>query len=628
MLVDKRFQTAVFTLTNRFFTDKQPTNKFYTDEYLAKYGLVIDESLKHIKHIVLNVFKEVTGLDQINNTFWSFYQTIKHEADGTRILHQLIHYITTYGAEALGIDIETYIPNEVFGQITPDQVVKNVHVIKALTYEDLIQFLKEFVSQNRAIDDESFASFKTILSYMDDTVKKLLLSITANRQLKILILNLLPQGYLFIDDVDDLLVYLINLVTHKPLKIKSRRVLQSLRLDPWAQEIFTKWIEYDPKERIRQLAETWRRNREYYLHLKSYENRTYINKARKLADKLYKPVKLFHIFNLNKQGFKSFVKNQSTQNLVKYLYYLRNTSNELRFAIIRDGKFVIYDKQPKTLSLDVIHEYHDIVFNELKNRIRSKLSQYDMIKISSLKYRLALPMSLKHLIGGKVPIFSTMSLNDNRYVYIGIHWKNHYTSVDLDLHVVTESGQRVGWNSDWVDGETIIFSGDMTDAPRPYGATEMYRIDLSQLSNHLFFSVYDFRRNFMNHIFSLLILASVQKKDIPLSLSDVEITIPLVETEYNQTLGYIDPDDKKFVFFNKTIDKTFFPAVTDDSVESYVLALKALKSYKPVFLDEFLFDGNISFMPIVIGNVQQKDTKIYDLSIQNLSRDIWIDLLS
>ena len=64
---------------------------------------------------------------------------------------------------------------------------------------------------------------------------------------------------------------------------------------------------------------------------------------------------------------------------------------------------------------------------------------------------------------------------------VGIHWTNTKKNrVDLDLSVMGESG-KIGWDADYYSQEKeVLFSGDMTDAPPPNGASELFYLKQAQ----------------------------------------------------------------------------------------------------------------------------------------------------
>jgi len=83
----------------------------------------------------------------------------------------------------------------------------------------------------------------------------------------------------------------------------------------------------------------------------------------------------------------------------------------------------------------------------------------------------ALPATEKQFTG-HFPTGSYISVFED--MIFGIHWANTTKRVDLDLSVVGESG-KIGWDAAYrSSARDILFSGDMTDAPQPDGASELF----------------------------------------------------------------------------------------------------------------------------------------------------------
>ncbi len=78
----------------------------------------------------------------------------------------------------------------------------------------------------------------------------------------------------------------------------------------------------------------------------------------------------------------------------------------------------------------------------------------------------------------------------------GINWENvGKQRIDLDLSLVN-SDIKVGWDAYYrTKNREIMFSGDMTSAPPPYGATELFYVKRQALNSYiLFVNFYNFRK--------------------------------------------------------------------------------------------------------------------------------------
>ena len=68
---------------------------------------------------------------------------------------------------------------------------------------------------------------------------------------------------------------------------------------------------------------------------------------------------------------------------------------------------------------------------------------------------------------------------------VGVHWLNTEKRVDLDLSLTTLQS-NIGWDSLYRNkSREILFSGDVTDAPGPKGASELFYIGTSDTTSWL-----------------------------------------------------------------------------------------------------------------------------------------------
>ena len=89
----------------------------------------------------------------------------------------------------------------------------------------------------------------------------------------------------------------------------------------------------------------------------------------------------------------------------------------------------------------------------------------------------ALPATEKQFTGN-LPTGTFVTIPKD--LIVGVHWINTNKRVDLDLSVIGASG-KIGWDSAYRTGDrTVLFSGDMTDAPKPNGASELFYMKQAQ----------------------------------------------------------------------------------------------------------------------------------------------------
>jgi hypothetical protein len=118
---------------------------------------------------------------------------------------------------------------------------------------------------------------------------------------------------------------------------------------------------------------------------------------------------------------------------------------------------------------------NDICTNQLKSILNNTYSGKVFYIPNTIEY--AVPVSEKQM-SDVLPYGTKVKLpKDANAICIGGHWFNSDTCrIDLDFHLNSVNGS-FGWNSNYRSSENdILFSGDMTDAPKPYGAVEAFRI--------------------------------------------------------------------------------------------------------------------------------------------------------
>lgn len=230
------------------------------------------------------------------------------------------------------------------------------------------------------------------------------------------------------------------------------------------------------------------KHNQYYV-----DNRSAINKLRKLAVKNHKPFKAGFwqtLFSEPKSadeikehlGELTTYKKIALMQLCKErymmpkdnLYFIRNGK---QFLKINDAVDVT-SKEAKDKSF-----YTVVIYNILKDSVIDTLkanSEKDVVvtlnedgspaetkkapKIVKLYsgMHVALPSSEKTFIGN-YPFGTQFDLTQNNL--IGCYWRNDWGTNDYDLSLVDINGHKIGWNSQFYDDDqNIVYSGDMTNA--------------------------------------------------------------------------------------------------------------------------------------------------------------------
>ncbi|GAG61286.1 unnamed protein product [marine sediment metagenome] len=74
----------------------------------------------------------------------------------------------------------------------------------------------------------------------------------------------------------------------------------------------------------------------------------------------------------------------------------------------------------------------------------------------------------------------------------GVHWENVGSGqIDLDLSLLSPTTGKLGWDAGYrSESGDILYSGDVTTAPKPDGATELFYVKKQLKDEFIFFVNY------------------------------------------------------------------------------------------------------------------------------------------
>lgn len=466
-----------------------------------KHGVVIDpeafvgRSLSEARKIVDDAIAEY-GVDMLktNSTFYKRFSDVEERSTLELRLDQLTHYMSTYGRGIDRDDIVGYEPEQL-SWLDVD-IKGNLTYIEALTTEELADKVKNMLTSGMALSEETQSHLIVIINGCKLPVSEYLDQIS-NREFMCRMckeLNLLPKNF------DEFTRYLIYLGTGSTLLIKSRAMLTELDwLDRDAHAGQEKaFNQYVKQFGIETVAKNITRYRKLYLVLrKRFTDKTLINRAMKLSKRMYVPRKqspLEHVMDLDVplNAIRDSIANAPIYKLIKVMNAIirRNDAPEARYFKIRNGKSYLKLKNNdwhhdlvnwtnKTQRKNLVQQ---MIVNELRTRYGDWSDKVFYIP-DGINY--ALPTSGKDFVG-TLPYMSSYEFK-GKDVSLGVAWD---AQADLDLHVLSLSGEHYGWNSSY-DG-TVTYSGDMTHL-NPYGyAAEFYKIKANDLTAPMIVSVNDY----------------------------------------------------------------------------------------------------------------------------------------
>lgn len=543
-------------------------------------GIIISEN--ELETVVYNEIKRLYGthIEEFNNTFHKSFLTVRDSSYISLCLSQLLHYLTTYGFEQLGIKDSSlvYIPKE--QQDLPKEVTNlRFQYVKYMTDKDITISLTNLLTSGVALSESTIRDIKTLKDYIDLSLLDNL-KLVKNKQVKLMLyyeLNLIPENNM------EFLRYLVYIGAGETQIVKNNKLYCRLKhnsLDV-KKNIANMLIRYVEKPGgYEKLGEIFLRYRKVFLSFKwtvpetydkefvvlSRTTNTIINRLRhKYADKYHKSCKNDNglvsitavlkstnfddndvLYNLYKKHLKeqleevSLYKVISVYNGIKYLQTLvKQNLNNSKFEIpkvykIRNGK-VYVQNVPIDLNwcknIDKLEDISNFILQFIKRQIYTKYHKDKVTVIIPKNIEYACPTSEKAYVGFIPCGTKIKSATKEKGFIIGIHWTNipctestkHLADVDdeirvdLDFHL-SNAISHIGWNGDY-RSEDVLHSGDLTNAPLPIGATEcMYIASSKELISYILtLNVYNY---------------DAKQVDVPYTLFICEGDISEIEKNY------------------------------------------------------------------------------------------------
>ncbi|MBC8147044.1 MAG: hypothetical protein H8E98_03545 [Bacteroidetes bacterium] len=418
-------------------------NPFISDE-----GFIIAPQAMWAKDQIIDFYlREKLNGNDLNKTFHKSWLKIKESSRFELYIDQIIHYISTYGSD---FKDEIYIPNEILD--VPDTKLK-YKVIRALTKDELISECFLMLNSGIALKEETINDILTILV---DTLKY---TFTGNEKIKNkeATIKIADLYGVYPSDTMEFFRYVIYRATGQSLLIKNREVIAAIKNGNYnPSAAFNKFG-------LEKLAEVFNRFKPLFLAFKKICPST-INKISKLSKKYHKPLitnplNCATYVELNKNDI-HWLDNATPFALFKAISacHSRMKGQDNFVYRIRNGKSWV-----KTSAVtDVNGKNYNFLIEYLKTRFDFSGTKFYVP--DNVKY--ALPTSEKMFVGN-IPTGTRFYA---KKMAVGIYWENKWGANDLDLSALNIGG-KVGWNSDYKQGNgSLMFSGDITDAPS--GAVE------------------------------------------------------------------------------------------------------------------------------------------------------------
>lgn len=615
---------ATLRLFNAIQVSDKDVEQTVDEELLThtiKHGYILDPAIKPTASL-LTVIETVVGIsgEKANASFHKSWTVIRDTPQEALWMQAIVHYITTYGFEALGIYSEAtvYIPHE---ELELPELKDDIPltVVKVLTAEELLEKIVSLGSSGIALMQETLDDIMAIV--VANKYETVFVEQIKNRELKELLYDhygIVPQ------EPVAFLRHLVSKLTNESLLIKNDYLIDKLKKSngKFLDELLTQVPD--------DLASIFFRFKPLFLAMKSIsKNKTFFNRLRKQAEKLHKPLPEDYLNNVTarlKHGTLDLaVLNQklnfaSIFRKIRLAYALkfREDAGDSIVYRVRNGRgwatdFAWNGDTEEALNMVSASIVEDLVDNVAGEKIFIP---------ENVHY--ALPATEKQFTGF-LPIGSYVSVPED--MIFGIYWCNTNERVDLDLSTVGVSG-KVGWDSFYRSPQgNLMFSGDMTDAPKPKGASELFYIKKSkeQDPNILMVNYYNFSSG--DEVEMKLLVAHEKAenfgKNYMVDVGNIIASANLNISKKQNVLGLSTSvnGENRFYFANVSIGNSITSRNDVKTTHARKFLVKSL-------VDSLDFREILTLAGAEVVSEKPEEEEFLDLSPTALSKTTFVDLLS
>lgn len=429
---------------------------------------------------LIKTIEEEYGLtaEQLNNSFHKSWKKVRDASMEQLVMEQIIHYITTYGFEAMGFydkDL-VYISNEKLELPKLEKGISLV-VIKGYTKEELKKKLISMLGSGIALGEETIKDVVDVCNFVK--LKKKEIENIKNKEVKITLyeyLKIIPENPI------EFLRYAVYSATDNTLLIKDKATIEMIK-EKGNVDVLALFVKYKKEYGLNNLAQIFLRFKPLFLAFKTHKQLNHIiNRIRKLAKKHHKPMKEDYLNNLTaniKKGnvddkkLKEELDRVNTFRKIRLAYALKYRTKDADSILykIRNGKayatdfyFTKRNEAKRILSIVM-----DSITKDLKKNVNGK-------KVYIPEYiTYALPATEKQFTGD-FPSGTYVTVDKD--LIAGVYWENVDSHrIDLDLSLISAETGKIGWDSSYrTDDRSVLFSGDVTDSSGVNGASELFYV--------------------------------------------------------------------------------------------------------------------------------------------------------
>lgn len=490
-------------LVDTHYSYSQNNDEIFELQYdILKHGMVFDERLYKFYSlddlsVLASDANALYGFDAVkmNSTFWKRFSDVESRSELELRLHQLVHYISTYGRGIVGQEINVSSGYEPESLKNIDLNIRHELVyIAAYTPAEIEQKIKNMLTSGIALKQETIDALINIIrvnnfkiDYVDEISNREFMCILCSK------LGLVPKNfdefvrYLNYEITGNTMLVLKNIDTYEAIDAGLGGWNENANATITRQAIANAIIEYEATFGIKSIAANIRRYHDFFVlihkNLRIREAKRILNRAFKLSKnpslrhKRNKPILDNVLSNSNSLGrIRDAASRATIYKLIKVINAMSLEDTTPKLYRIRNGKsyFKTNDKAEKV---------KQIMIDEIKDRLGDWSNKVFYIP-EGVDY--ALPTSEKTFVG-TMPYLSSYEFNGESAV-AGVAWEKE---CDLDLHSRFIDGESIGFNSYHKHGG-IVFSGDMTHTNRYHYAAEFLKITQDAFETPALININDF----------------------------------------------------------------------------------------------------------------------------------------
>jgi len=436
----------------------------------------------------------LTG-EQANSSFHKSWKKVKDASIEQLVMEQIVHYITTYGFESLGIYNEesVYLPSEKLEIPKLDVKSFEFMVIKGYTKEQLKEKTLNLLKTGIALAENTMNDVLEICEFVN--LNEAEVDLVKNKEVKIALcdyFNIFPKN------PTEFLRYVIYKATGKTLLIKNNQTIEEIK-ESTTKGLAHLFKRYERKHGLPELAKIFHRFKPLFLAFKTQKAGPIINRLRKSAIEHHKPMPIDYLNEVTKEisndrldesKLKLELKKANVFRKIRLAYALKFRTQDVKSILykIRNGKG--YATKCSFKKKTKINSTLKIVLDSIVKDVKKNVKGTKIFIPEGISY--SLPATEKQFTG-YFP--SGTCVETPKDMIVGVHWDNTDDHrIDLDLSLINIEEGKFGWDSSYRNEErTILFSGDITDAPKPNGASELFYVK-QQVSNSFLLML-----NYYNH---------------------------------------------------------------------------------------------------------------------------------